>query len=100
MNQTLHVPDQALRTLCRRWRIQKLALFGSALDASWRADSDVDLLVDFQPDAGWDLMDLILLREELEALFGRPVDLVERRALTNPYRRRSILSRLEVLYAA
>jgi len=63
-------------------------------------DSDIDLLVDFEPDARWDLMDWVRLREELEALLGRPIDLVERSAILNPYRRKRILAECEVLYAA
>lgn len=92
--------DDALAALCRRWKVRELALFGSVLTAAFSPESDLDVLVTFDDDAPWDLFDLVNLRDELAAMLGRPVDLVERRALVNPYRRRAILSDLEVLYAA
>ena len=94
------IDDNALGTVCRRWKIRELALFGSILTTAFKPESDVDVLVTFDDDAPWDLFDLVNLRDELAGFLGRPVDLVERRALVNPYRRRSILSDLEVLYAA
>lgn len=60
--------------------------------------SDVDVLVSFAPDAGWNLFDLVEMQEELKAIFGREVDLVERDGLRNPFRRRSILSNMEIVY--
>lgn len=100
MNESLLIHRDAISGLCRAWRVRRLELFGSALEASWRPDSDLDLLVEFEPDARWDLMDLSRFRDDFSKLVGRPVDVVERKALTNPYRRRHILSRVEVLYAA
>lgn len=98
---TLHLPSrEALTELCRRWRVTELALFGSAARAESRADSDVDLLVTFQPNAPWSSLDLVDMRDELARLFGRPVDLVEERAVRNPYRRASMLRDKSVLYAA
>lgn len=85
---------------CRRWRITELALFGSILRADFRPDSDVDVLVTFEPGAPWTLWDLSRMRTELEALFGRGVDLVEKKALRNPFRRQAILANQRVIYAA
>ncbi len=65
-----------------------------------RPDSDVDLMVDFAPDAPWSLFDFVNLRDELSTLFNRPVDLIEREGLTNPFRRQSIERDLTVVYAA
>jgi predicted nucleotidyltransferase len=90
---------EALGQLCRRWRIAELALFGSVARGTARADSDIDLLVTFEPDAPWSTLDLVDLREELVALFGRPVDLVEEHAIRNPYRKMTILRDKSVLYA-
>lgn len=90
----------ALTDLCRRWRIRELSVFGSVARASSRIDSDVDLLVTFDPDAPWSTLDIVDLREELASLFGRNVDLVEERAIRNPHRRASILRDKSVLYAA
>ena len=85
---------------CRRWRIHELALFGSVLRSDFRSDSDIDVLVSFAPDAPWSLLDFVGMEAELAMLLGRAVDVVELRALVNPFRRREILSRTEVLYAA
>ena len=89
-----------LRRLCQRWRVLELSLFGSILRDDFGPDSDVDVLVTFAPDAGWSLFDLIRMRDELAKLLGRPIDLVEKRGLRNPFRRRAILQSREVIYAA
>ena len=86
--------------LCRRWKITELAVFGSAIRADFGPHSDVDILVTFQPGAGWSLLDLMTLQQELSARFGRRVDVVEKAALRNPYRRAAILESKRTLYAA
>jgi predicted nucleotidyltransferase len=78
----------------------ELSVFGSVARGSSRADSDIDLLVTFQPEAPWSTLDLVDLREELAKLFSRTVDLVEEKALRNPYRKQAILRDKSVLYAA
>jgi predicted nucleotidyltransferase len=75
-------------------------VFGSVLREDFGPDSDVDVLVSFQPDSTWDLLDLVDMRDELTALFGRDVDLVEEEGLRNPFRRSNILSTRQVIYAA
>ncbi len=88
---------------CRRWQIAELALFGSILRQDWRPESDVDVLVTFAQEARHGLFDLARMREELEEVFGREVDLVSRRGIEssrNRFRREAILSSAEVLYAA
>jgi uncharacterized protein len=89
-----------LDEFCRRWRIQELALFGSVLRSDFRSDSDVDVLVTFEPEAPWTLWDLSRMRTELKEIFGREVDLVEKKALRNPFRRQAILEGQRVIYAA
>ena len=93
------IPLGGVSDLCRKWKVHSLWAFGSVL-GEFRADSDVDLLVEFLPEADWGLVEHVEMQEELESLFGRPVDLVEKEALTNPYRRRAILSTCVPLYAA
>ena len=85
--------------LCRRWKVVELSLFGSVLREDFGPDSDVDVLVSFEPDAAWSLFDIVALKEELRAILGREVDLVEREAIRNPFRRSRILSTREILYA-
>lgn len=88
---------------CRKWGIAELALFGSVLRDDFRSDSDVDVLVSYAPDARPSLFDHVDKEEELAAIFGRPVDLVSRKAIEgseNPYRKRAILGSARVVYAA
>lgn len=99
-NANINLPHDDLLHFCERWRVESLALFGSVLRSDFDAHSDIDVLVSFLPDNGVDLFDLVDMKNELEDLFKRPVDLVEREALTNPYRRREILAHNTVIYAA
>jgi predicted nucleotidyltransferase len=70
------VSEAELAPICRRHRIRKLSLFGSRLKGTARPDSDVDLLVEFEPDAGTTLFDMARIEIELSALMdGRRVDL-------------------------
>ena len=94
------VNKKEIAAFCHRWQIVEFSLFGSILREDFRPDSDVDVLVTFLPQAGWSLWDLAEMQEELEKIFGRPVDVVEKEALRNPFRRHSILNTREVFYAA
>lgn len=79
---------------CKRWKIQELALFGSALRVNFGADSDIDLLVSFDEDADWSLLDHVQMQFELQEILGRDVDLVNKRSLKrsqNWIRREEIL---------
>lgn len=100
VSRNIDIPMSEIETFCRRWKIRELALFGSVLRDDFRPDSDVDVLVSFEPDAEWDLFHLVEMRDELMTLFGRDVDLVEKDGLRNPFRRRTILDTREVIYAA
>ncbi len=96
------VTQEQLTDFCRRWGVSELALFGSILRADFRPDSDVDVLVSFMPSARRTLFDMVKMQSELEDLFGREVDLVERRAIErgeNHIRRRGILRDARVIYA-
>jgi uncharacterized protein len=91
-------PEQ-ITELCQRWKITELALFGSILREDFRTDSDIDVLVTFAPNDGWSLFDVMNLQRELEAIVHRPVDLIEKRDLKNPFRRSEILRTHQVIYA-
>jgi uncharacterized protein len=99
----LRVDEEKLRALCAAWQVRELSVFGSALRDDFGEGSDVDLLVTFAPGVRWRLRELMDLEDELAALFGRQIDLVEREAVEespNYIRRRAILSSLETVYAA
>ncbi|HDH09508.1 MAG TPA: nucleotidyltransferase [Chloroflexi bacterium] len=102
-NPRIEIPADEIADFCRRWKVTELALFGSVLRGDFSPDSDVDVLVSFAPDARWSLFDLVRMQEELKAILGREVDLLERVAVEqseNYIRRKSILSNMEVIYAA
>ena len=79
----IKIPMDKIEFFCRKWKIKEFSLFGSVLRDDFRSDSDIDVLVSFEENAGWDLFDI-----------------VEKGAIRNPYRRQSIMTHREVLYAA
>jgi predicted nucleotidyltransferase len=99
MNATLHIPIDAVKALCRRHRVRELAVFGSALGSDFRPDSDVDLLVDFEPDAEVGFLEFAALQNELSDLLHRKVDLVPKRGLKHLIRD-DILTSAQVIHAA
>lgn len=99
--QNLEIPDDALAAFCRRWKVTELALFGSVLRGDFRPDSDVDVLVTFDPKARWTLFEMVDMQDDLARMLGRRVDLVSRRGVEssrNYLRRKAILSSAETIY--
>lgn len=99
----IEIPEFQIKDFCTKWRVQEFCLFGSVLTADFHPGSDVDVLIRFKPGAEWDLFDFGLMREELEGIFGRSVDLVEREGIEksrNPIRRKAILESAQVIHAA
>ena len=93
------IPKKELAEFCHRYNVQKLALFGSVLGDNFRADSDVDVLVSFQPTAHIGFITFSRMQRELSGLFQRTVDLVPMDGL-KPVIRDSVLSNIEEVYAA
>ena len=100
VNSKVQLDLESLAEFCRKWRIRELSIFGSALRDDFGPESDLDFLVSFEPETSLDLFDLLDMKEELEARHGRTVDLIEKEALRNPWRKREILRTREVIYAA
>jgi hypothetical protein len=96
---SLAVDKQKLAEFARRNRIRRLALFGSVLREDFRPDSDVDVLVEFEPDARIGLLGMAALEMELSELLGRKVDLRTPQELSR-YFREDVLREAEVQYAA
>ena len=96
----IDLPMDKIADFCQRWKVAEFALFGSVLRDDFRSDSDVDVLVSFQPDAAKSMDAWLDMIEELKAIFGREIDLVERQFLRNPFRRHRILTTAKVIYAA
>jgi predicted nucleotidyltransferase len=97
----VQLPADQLTAFCERWKVSRLAVFGSVLRADFRPDSDVDFLATFAPDSHWSLLDLAGMQCELEDLVGRRVDLVDHAALDHSRRerrRQAILSSAVPVY--
>ena len=93
------LPVDKITDFCKRNRVQELALFGSALTERFGGESDIDLLITFQPGARVGFLALARAQHELEDLLGRKVDLVPKGGL-KPAIRDSVLASARVLYAA
>lgn len=94
----IEIPEQVVADFCRRHHVRRLCLFGSILRDDFRADSDVDVLVQFEPGAtpGFGFFGM---QEELSALLGRKVDL-HTPGFLSKYFRDQVLREAEVLYDA
>jgi len=99
----VNLPMQEIAAFCQRWNISQLALFGSVLRDDFGPDSDIDVLVTFAPGSARTLAAISQMQQEIEALFGRPVDLVDRQSIErspNYLRRRAILTSARTVYSA
>jgi predicted nucleotidyltransferase len=92
------LPLEKIAEICRKYRVRELSIFGSALRGDFGTESDVDLLVDFVPAHGLDLVDYIRCQDELGAVLGRRVDLVQKPGLKRVIRE-EILRTSKVIYA-
>ena len=96
----LAIDDQQLAQFCRAHHIRKLALFGSVLNGTARPDSDIDLLVEFDPDATPSLLDMVAMEQALSAMLGgNRVDLRTPRDLSR-YFRDEVVQTAAVQYVA
>ncbi len=96
------VPTERIAEFCRQWQVTEFALFGSVLRDDFRPDSDIDVMVQFHPDAHPTFQTLDEMEAELQTLFGRDVDLITRQGIEasrNYLRRHAILSSAQVIYA-
>ncbi len=98
----LSLPYEQIAEFCRKWNVSEFALFGSVLRDDFRPDSDVDVLLTWADDARISLFDYGPMKDELEAIFGRRVDLVSREGIQqsrNWIRKKEILGSARVIYA-
>ncbi len=98
LHDNIQFDERAIAEFCQRWRVEELSLFGSVLRDDFRPDSDVDVLVVFEDGAPWTYWDWGAMSDQLATVFGRPVDLVEKRSVVNPYRRQHILANRQIIH--
>jgi predicted nucleotidyltransferase len=95
----LDLPDQTLKAFCREHHVLRLSLFGSRLKGTHRADSDVDLLVEFKPGHAPSMFGLVRMEAQLSELLGQTVDLRTPGELSR-YFRQDIIDTAQVQYVA
>ena len=100
MGPKIPIDYKKIMAFCKKWNITEFAVFGSVLRDDFRQDCDVDVLVTFGSGDGITFDNRVDMLDELKAIFNREVDLVEKKTISNPFRRHSILTTKEVLYAA
>jgi uncharacterized protein len=93
------LPIQDIADVCRQYHVRELSVFGSVARGEARSDSDVDLLVEFEPEAKVDYFTFFDLEERLAELLNRPVDLVSKRGLKDIIRDK-VMADSEVVFAA
>ncbi|MBU1706907.1 nucleotidyltransferase domain-containing protein [bacterium] len=101
MKPHIHINQEKIVAFCRKWKITEFSFFGSVLREDFGPDSDVDVLVTFSDDARWSLFDIVHMEDELKEIFGRIVDIAERKAIErseNYIVRRRILSNAKAIY--
>ncbi len=99
MKKNVVLPELEIKKLCQHYRVRELALFGSVLRDDFNVGSDIDVLVEFEPEAQIGFITLSRMQRELANLFHRPVDLVPKGGL-KPQIRQNVLSSAQVIYAA
>ena len=94
---------EKIEAFYRKWKVQRMWLFGSVLRDDFGPESDVDVLVEFAPDVRWDLLDVVGAEQVRNKIMGRPVDLVERQCVEQSQdwiRRCHILEDATTVYVA
>jgi uncharacterized protein len=98
----IDLPTGKIAEFCDRWQVVEFALFGSVLRTDFRQDSDIDVMVQFDPDAHPTFSTLDRMEAELKTIFHRDIDLITRQGIEtsrNYLRRQEILSSAQVIYA-
>jgi uncharacterized protein len=98
----IDLPTDKIAEFCDHWKVIEFALFGSVLRNDFRLDSDIDVMVQFHPDAHPTFSTLDRMESELKTIFHRDIDLITRQGIEtsrNYLRRQEILSSAQVIYA-
>jgi uncharacterized protein len=97
----IELPMDEIQRFCDKWQVIEFALFGSVLRDDFRPDSDIDVMIQFDPQAQPTLFDLVHMEDELRIVFQHDIDLVTRKGIAssrNYLRREAILSSTQVIY--
>ncbi len=97
----IQLPQQTLIEFCQKWKINEMSFFGSVLRDDFRPDSDIDIMVSFEDNSPWGLLELVRMKGELKTLLGREVDLLTKKSIEQSHnwiRRQEILGTAQVVY--
>ena len=96
----VNIQDNFLKQEATKWGIKEIALFGSILTDKFTPQSDIDLMITFKDDAKISYFDILSLKDEFSQELSRSVDVVEKKAIRNPYMQKTIFSSFRVIYAS
>lgn len=96
----IELPMSQIEAFCTKYGVEQFALFGSVLREDFGPESDVDVMLQFKPGRGFTFENTPDIEDELAAMFGRPVDVIEMGRIRNPFRRHAIMNSYRVVYAA
>ena len=94
------LPMKQIEEFCVKYGVAELSLFGSVLREDFGPQSDIDLMLKFREGYGFTFENTPDIQDELELIFGRKVDVIEKGRIRNPFRRRAIMNSYRVVYAA
>jgi predicted nucleotidyltransferase len=94
------LPMQQIEAFCQKYGVEEFSLFGSVLREDFGSDSDIDVMLKFKPGNSFTFENTPDIQDELESIFGRPVDVIEKGRIRNAFRRHSIMNSYRVVYAA
>ena len=94
------LPMASIEAFCRKYGVEEFSLFGSVLRDDFGPQSDIDVMLKFKPGHGFTFENTPDIQDELEAIFGRAVDVLEKGRIRNPFRLHTIMNSYRVIYAA
>jgi uncharacterized protein len=93
--------SEEVKALCRQYKVKRLSAFGSLVKGGFRDDSDIDLIVDFEPLSDSEYKrNYFNLQFDLEDKFGRPVDLIESSQIKSPYFKQNVEAYQKLIYGS
>ena len=96
----IEIDEKLLIQIAQNFKVKEMYFFGSVLRDDFDEKSDIDILISFQNEVHYSIFELFELCEEFKTVLNRPVDLIEKESLRNPYRRKEILKTARRIYAA
>ena len=94
------LPLQQIEAFCGKYGVEEFSLFGSVLREDFGPASDIDIMLKFKQGYGFTFENTPDIQDELGSIFGRPIDVIEKGRIRNPFRHHAIMNSYRVVYAA